>query len=296
MLPGFYLQHKPVGATSFDLVRQLQAEIAATGRPWPSCHAGVLDPFAEGLLVLLVGQATRLMDLLHPIPKTYEAVVHWGTETDSGDALGQVVSRGDASTLTAARLDEALTPFLGWTEQVPPATSNKRVAGERAYVRAHRGETVVLPPSRVYLHSARWLEHQLPDSSRLELVCRGGYYVRALARDVGRALGCGAHLVTLKRSRIGPWADVALSSRIHLTGAATMPWCRTRLLSDAEVGVLRASSGIEHGPLRASAWTAPSGYPLTDTPVLGIHREKLASLLEDRAGLLFLKTELRGGL
>ena len=194
MTPGIHLLHKPVGVTSFSLV---QPELG----PVPVCHGGTLDPFAEGLLLLLAGPLTRTMELLHALPKTYVAEVVWGAETDNGDAGGKVVFTGDASALTPARLDEALAPLLGWTEQVPPPTSAKKIDGEPAYRKVHRGETVTLPPSRVYLHSARWLSHALPRSSRLLLTCRGGYYVRSLARDVGRALGCGAHLSALKKIR-----------------------------------------------------------------------------------------------
>src|SRR4029077_12213796 len=113
--------------------------------------------------------------------------------------------------------------FLGWQEQVPPATSNKRVDGERAYQKAHRGEEVVLPPSRVYLHSARWLSHDLPRSSTLELVSGGGDYVRAPARDLGRATGAFGHLTKLRRAAIGPWRDPE-QGRVLLRGAELFPW------------------------------------------------------------------------
>ena len=192
---GLYLAHKPRGATSFSLVRALQARLAGAGEPDIAlCHAGALDPFAEGLLILLAGPATKLMEELHPIPKSYEAEISWGAETDTGDPGGGIVARGDAGALTPEQLDEALRAQLGWREQVPPATSNKRVGGERAWQKAKRGEPVELPPSRVYLHEARFTAHRLPAESTLALTCRGGYYVRALARELGRALGCRAHL------------------------------------------------------------------------------------------------------
>ena len=172
MNPGIYLVHKPVGQTSFSLVRSLMEEVRAAGirrDRLPICHGGALDPFAEGLLLLLAGEATRLMDLLHAVPKTYVAGIAWGAETDNGDPLGRVVARAEAGGLTPERLEQALAAFIGWQDQVPPRTSNKRVAGERAYRKAHRGESFELPPSRVYLHEARWLNHRLPASSTLEL-------------------------------------------------------------------------------------------------------------------------------
>jgi len=120
--PGIHLVHKRPGETSFSLVR---AFTASTGLR--ACHGGALDPFAEGLLLVLAGPATRLFELLHPIPKTYQAEIAWGVETDNGDPLGAPVARGDASSLDPARLDSALIGHLGWREQVPPATSNKRI-------------------------------------------------------------------------------------------------------------------------------------------------------------------------
>ncbi|WP_224249966.1 tRNA pseudouridine(55) synthase TruB [Hyalangium gracile] len=294
MKPGIYLAHKPVGETSFSLVRAAMEELQARpGKRVPVCHGGTLDPFAEGLLLLLVGQATRLMDLIHPVPKRYVAEVIWGTETDNGDLLGRVVHQGDASRLTPAALDAALSGFLGWHDQVPPATSAKKVGGEPAYRKAHRGEEVVLPPSRVYLHEARWLSHELPRLSRLELTCRGGFYVRSLARDVGRVLGCGAHLSRLHRAAIGPWEDPGLGQRVELHGRALLPWCSTRELSDAEVGELRRERPIPRGRLLAPDWKLPAGFPDPDAPVRGFHQGHLVMLLRERDGQLEAVSQLR---
>src|SRR5439155_22172270 len=123
MQPGVHLLHKPAGPTSFQRMNEALGQL---GRPKRACHGGTLDPFASGLLLLLVGGATKLLDLLHPAPKRYAAEIAWGEETDNGDPLGEVVARGDASGLTQARLEDALRPFLAWTEQVPPATSAKK--------------------------------------------------------------------------------------------------------------------------------------------------------------------------
>ncbi|WP_224370726.1 tRNA pseudouridine(55) synthase TruB [Hyalangium versicolor] len=295
MKPGICLAHKPVGDTSFSLVRAAMEELQAArpGKRTPVCHGGTLDPFAEGLLLLLVGPATRLMDLIHPVPKRYVAQVSWGAETDNGDLLGRVVHQGDASQLTPAALDAALAGFLGWHDQVPPATSAKKVGGEPAYRKAHRGEEVVLPPSRVYLHAARWLEHELPRSSRLELTCRGGFYVRSLARDVGRVLGCGAHLSKLHRTAIGPWEDPGPGQRVELHGRQLLPWCSTRELSDAEVGELRRERPIPRGRLLAPDWRLSQGFPDPEAPVRGFHQGHLAMLLRERDGQLVAESEFR---
>src|SRR5262245_12060274 len=123
MKPGIYLVHKALGETSFSLVRVFIQELAAEGprKRVPVCHGGALDPFAEGLMLLLVGQATRLMSFIHVVPKTYIAEVGWGAETDNGDLWGGVVFQGDVSHLTPARLDAVLAPFVGWGDQVPPS-------------------------------------------------------------------------------------------------------------------------------------------------------------------------------
>ncbi len=199
MTPGIHLLHKPKGPTSFSLVQACIKSNDKLKAP-KICHGGTLDPFATGLLLILVEPATRLFDHLHAIPKIYEATIRWGIETDNGDPLGRVTFTGDPSPLRPRQLDEALKNFIGWQDQTPPPTSAKRIGGERAYQKAHRGETFDLPPSKVYLHKATWLSHNLPHESQLQLSVRGGYYVRALARDLGRLLGCGASHRTASHS------------------------------------------------------------------------------------------------
>jgi tRNA pseudouridine55 synthase len=298
--PGIYLVHKPVGVTSFSLVRAFMQEVEAAGlskKRLPVAHGGTLDPFAHGLLLLLAGPATHLMDFIHPVPKTYVADVVWGAETDNGDLLGQVVQRGPTDALTPEALDAALRPFLGWHAQVPPSTSAKKIDGEPAYRKVHRGESVTLPPSQVYLHAARWRSHQLPGRSQLELTCRGGFYVRALARELGRALGCGAHLAALERTRIGPWSDPGPdAARVRVHGRGVLPWCPWRPLSDAEVGQLKRAQPIPRGALQPPDWPLPRGYPDPGAPVRGFHRERLLNLLWPRESELEGRAYLRGGL
>jgi len=283
--PGVHLVHKAVGQTSFSLVQSFMEEVRAAGirrDKLPVCHGGALDPFAEGLILLLAGQATRLMDLLHPIPKTYVATVAWGSETDNGDLLGRVVARGEGRSLTAERLDGALAEFVGWRDQVPPPTSNKRIDGERAYRKAHRGEPVELPPSRVYLHEARWLSHRLPESSTLFLVSGGGYYVRSLARDLGRATGARAHLTALRRVSVGPWEDPAPGQRIAVVGAALFPWCASVHVDAQEVKALRAGKSIPRRPVEPAQWPLPAGFPDPGPPLRALHEGTLVAMLRGR--------------
>jgi tRNA pseudouridine55 synthase len=291
--PGIHLVHKPPGPTSFSVVQSFLAEARSRRPKLAVCHGGALDPFAQGLLPILVGRATRLFELLHPIPKEYEAEVSWGSETDNGDLLGEVVARGDASALNARKLDDALAHFVGWREQVPPATSNKRVDGERAYVRAHRGEAVLLPPSRVYMHQARWLWHDLPRASGLRLVVRGGYYVRALARDLGRELGCRAHLTRLSRTAIGPWRDPGDGRRAFVRGANVLPWTPLRVVDQAEARALLGGP-IPRGELRAPEWLLPAGFPDPDAPVRAVLDGALVAMVRERDGSLWREIDLRG--
>jgi len=286
--PGIHLVHKKPGETSFSLVRAFTGSTVLR-----ACHGGALDPFAEGLLLILAGPATRLFELLHPIPKTYEAEIAWGVETDNGDPLGRVVAEGDAAALTPAALDSAILSHLGWREQVPPATSNKRVDGERAYVRAHRGEAVVLPPSRVYLHEAHFLAHDLPRSSRLRLTVRGGYYVRALVRDLGRSLGCRAHLTALRRLSIGPWDDPAGEPEI-VSGPAVLPWTLRRNLDQDEERRIRGGAAIARGEIEPPEWPLPSGFPDPSAPVRAIFGGRLQALLRESPEGLVRSIDLRG--
>jgi tRNA pseudouridine55 synthase len=293
--PGVYLVHKEVGQSSFDVVRGFKHEAWEAGlKKYALGHGGTLDPFAEGLLLVLSGQGTRLMDLMHPLPKTYVAEVAWGTETDTCDHMGLVVAEGPAP--TEAALEAGLAAFLGWTGQIPPATCAKKIGGEAAYKKAHRGEEVILPPSRVFLLEACWLSHDLPRASVLQITCKGGYYVRSLARDLGRALGCPAHLSRLARTAIGPWADPGVGGRILVQGEALVPWCPARVLTPEEADHLLHGRPIPLGSVQAPAWAMPEGFPDPGAPVRALLDGKLVALLREKEGAFWTCANLRGGL
>lgn len=297
--PGIHLVHKPVGPTSFSLVKSFIEDDQAAGphRRTRICHGGTLDPFAHGLLLILAGPATRLFDHLHDVPKIYQATVSWGAETDNGDLLGRTTFNGDTSVLSAHLLDNALSTFVGWRDQTPPATSAKRIDGERAYLKAHRGENVVMPPVHVYLHEARWLSHDLPRQSTLLISVRGGYYVRALARDLGRLVGCGAHLTALHRTAIGPWTDPGPGNRVEIHGRDLLPWTTSRLLSDQEVGDLRRNHPIEMGPIEPPDWNLPPGFPQPPVGLVrGFHQQRFSFLLIPQDGQLRTLSALGSGL
>ena len=189
-------------------------------------HGGTLDPFATGLLVLLVGRATRLLQYLRDEPKLYEATIAFGTETDTEDLHGAVSA--EAPLPTRERLEAALPLFLGRIEQVPPAYSAKRVGGERAYALARAGKVVTLEPSTVEIHSMQLSMHDERDGAvaacRLRVSCGGGTYVRSLARDLARAAGSAAHLTALRRHAAGvfslarsiPLEQLQAGGRVHL--------------------------------------------------------------------------------
>jgi tRNA pseudouridine55 synthase len=296
-VPGIHLVHKTVGQSSFDVIRGFKHRAFEAGQKKLALgHGGTLDPFADGLLLVLAGQATRLMELMHPLPKTYVAEVAWGVETDTCDLHGKPVLEAGAPHLTPEALDAALRPFLGWADQVPPATSAKKIDGEAAYKKAHRGEEVVMKPCRVFLLSARWVAHDLPRRSTLELTCRGGFYVRSLARDLGRALGCGAHLTALHRTAIGPWGDPGEGQERLLIGADLLPWCPSRLLTDEEADHLGHGRAIPGGESTSATWAMPEGFPDPGAPLQGLHEGHLVALLKPAADGLRTFANLRGGL
>ena len=295
MNPGVYLVHKEVGQSSFDVVRGFKHEAWEAGlKKFALGHGGTLDPFAEGLLLVLAGQATRLMDLMHPLPKTYVAELTWGAETDTCDGGGLVVAEGPSP--SEDQLAGALEAFLGWTDQIPPDTCAKKIGGEAAYKKAHRGEAVNLPPSRVYLHEAAWMSHDLPRTSVLKITCKGGYYVRALARDLGRALGCPAHLTRLSRTAIGPWEDPGTGGRVLITGEGLVPWCPSRTLTPEEADHLLHGRPVPLGTLQAPSSPLLPGFPDPRPPVRGLAEGRLVALLQEKDGALWTCANLRGGL
>jgi tRNA pseudouridine55 synthase len=250
------------------------------------------------------------MELIHPLPKVYEADITWGVETDTCDHLGQIVSEGEMCSVTEESLNATLDSFLGWSEQVPPATSAKKIDGEPAYKKAHRGEAVEMKSSPVYLHDAAWISHELPIQgqlqhradkpehwqSRLRITCRGGFYVRSLARDLGRMLGCGAHLSGLHRTKIGPWADPSENNQVIVRGMDLIPWCRRRILNEAEANNLACGRPIDIGIVTDGGYTLPANFPETNAPIAAILQSKVVSLLKEREGQLWTTANLRGGL
>jgi tRNA pseudouridine55 synthase len=165
-------------------------------------HLGTLDPFAKGLLVLVVGRATRLASYAAAWPKSYEGTIRLGVTTDTDDLTGAVVATAPWTGITPAQLAAVIGSFRGGYEQRPPAYSAVKIAGERAYARARRGETVEPAARAVEIRELEIIEAAVPDL-QFRATVSGGTYLRSLARDIGAKLGCGAHLVALRRTAVG---------------------------------------------------------------------------------------------
>ena len=188
-MDGVLLIDKPSGPTSHDVVARIRQvlRVRAVG------HTGTLDPLASGLLPLVIGRATRLASLLSGADKTYEATVRLGFATDTDDAAGERVGEIASSLPSEAAIEAALGTFRGTFEQTPPSHSAKRVQGKRAYELARRQSAAFLSPVAVTVSA---LECVAREGDRLVLHVRAsaGFYVRALARDLGDKLNCGAHI------------------------------------------------------------------------------------------------------
>ena len=286
---GFLNIDKPIGITSFDVVRAIRraSGVKRVG------HAGTLDPLATGVLPVAIGDATRLIAGLVDARKAYRAEVTLGVETptDDAEAEHEATSRAPDETvaaLTTAAIELALATFVGESMQLPPAFSAIKQAGQPAYRAARRGEPLEIAPRPVVAHALRLIERRGPVLV-IEVECGKGYYVRALARDLGRALGVGGHVSALRRTRVGPFeaaqavpldvaTEVLAASRaglpaaldvlLHAPDAVLVGWPVIILddvaLSDVRMGRVvhpepRPLSGVDTPPavgLKARAYAA----------------------------------------
>lgn len=246
---GLLLVDKPAGLTSHDVV----AAVRRATRTRRVGHTGTLDPFATGLLVVLIGRGTRLIPYVEGEPKVYEATIRFGAETDTDDVTGQIVReapppppRDDAS------LAEGIARLTGTIEQVPPAYSAKQVDGRRAYAAARQGAPLALEPVHVTVH--RWdVLDRTSNELTARITCGGGTYIRALARDLGRYADSAAHLVALRRTDSGHFS---VSSAVTLDAIAdgafavqplrqAIPSMPSRVLTADELGRVLHGNAIE---------------------------------------------------
>ncbi|HTU88890.1 MAG TPA: tRNA pseudouridine(55) synthase TruB [Gemmataceae bacterium] len=207
-ITGLLVLDKPAGMTSRAAVDRVQRWFPRRTRIG---HAGTLDPLATGVLVLCLGGSTRLIEYVQRMNKVYRTRFLLGAQSDSDDADGTVTPVSGAVAADAATLAACLAAFVGTIEQVPPAFSAAKVAGQRAYDLARRREEVSLSPRPVQIHAIDILDYTYPHLD-LEVRCGKGTYIRSLARDVGARLACGALVQTLRRTRIGSFtAEEALT-------------------------------------------------------------------------------------
>ena len=239
---------KPSGWTSHDVVARLR-RITGVRRIG---HAGTLDPLATGVLVVCVGAATRLSEYLMAGDKRYRATLHLGIETDTWDADGQVVARTDACAVTAEQFCAACAGLVGQSEQTPPIYSAIKRNGQPLYRLARRGEQITADPRPVTIYAIEVLSFA-PPLATIDVSCSKGTYIRSLAHDLGRGLGCGAYLAALRRERSG---SMGLDTAVPLD-------------------VLSATNWREH---LSSPWRA-----LADWPRVTVTGERRAELLLGRA-------------
>ncbi len=254
---GLLVVDKPAGPTSHDIVSRVRRALG-TRRVG---HAGTLDPFATGLLACCVGRATRLVRFLVAEDKTYEGVIQLGWATDSGDNTGIALSDPRAPASLAAALATVAERLTGDLDQVPPMHSARKIAGVPLHRMARRGETVERQAARVRVRD--WRIDDLGDGRLgFRVTCSAGTYVRVLAADLGEALGCGAHLIELRRTRSGSLrVEDALggdaldrdAARAALIPIDRMPLALPRMRLDSETAV----ADILHGR-QTSVTTDPS--------------------------------------
>lgn len=196
-ISGVLVVDKPVGLTSHDVVQIVRkgTNIRRAG------HTGTLDPRASGVLVILIGPAVRLSEYVSASDKRYQAVVRLGVKTDTFDAEGRIENTSPVN-INEEQFEEALTHFVGEIEQVPPPYSAVKVKGRKAYEMAREGEEVDLSPRKIQVYNLELLEWAVPEAV-IDVYCSSGTYVRSLANDLGEKLGCGAHLVGLRRTKSG---------------------------------------------------------------------------------------------
>ena len=197
---------KPYEWTSFGLVAKVRWLLTQhLGRKIKVGHAGTLDPLATGVVLLCTGKATKRIDELQAQTKEYTATLRLGATTPSFDLEHDIDATYPTAHITEEAVREALCRFKGSIEQVPPAFSACKIEGKRAYKMARKGQDVVLSPKLIRIDEIELTGCRLPDEIDIRVVCGKGTYIRALARDIGLALGSGAHLTALRRTRVGDY-------------------------------------------------------------------------------------------
>ena len=279
-MDGVLVCDKPAGMTSHDVVARVR-RLAGQRRVG---HGGTLDPPATGVLVLALGRATRLLPFLPTEPKRYLATVAFGAETDTLDGAGTVTATAEVGDLDEPRLRAALAGFVGPQLQVPPMVSAVKVAGERLYAKARRGETVERAARPIVVHELELLE-LTPGERPLATVavtCSGGTYVRSLAADLGRALGTLAHLAGLRRTAVGRFTEADAHTLEDLAGPGRLAAAVLDPAAAMATSAVRALTPDEAAALATGRALDPSGRA---DPVAAIGPDgRLVAVIQDSAG------------
>ncbi len=214
---------KPVGWTSFDAVKRLRGSLVRRlgVRKIKVGHAGTLDPLASGVMLICTGRATRRIEELQAGVKVYEADIALGATTPSFDLETEIDATYPTDHITRRGVEDVLTSFVGTIEQIPPAYSACKIEGTRAYEFARKGEEIELKPKNLTIDSIELLDYSR-QAIKIRVVCSKGTYIRALARDIGLALGTGAHLTGLRRTRVG---DYSIADALTIPQAAELIKC-----------------------------------------------------------------------
>jgi tRNA pseudouridine55 synthase len=233
---GVLLVAKPPGVTSHDVVDEVRGSELARGAKVG--HAGTLDPFATGLLLMLVGRATRLQRYLVGLPKAYTAMARLGATSDTGDPTGEVVTTGKSASEDDVRA--AAARLVGEVEQRVPAYSAVKRGGERLYRKARRGEAVEAPVRRVRIERLEIVRFDArAQEAELEVRCSSGTYVRQLVADLGQLCGTGAYCSALERTEIGPFALADADDRTLISLDRALSFLPERRLDATEAAAVR---------------------------------------------------------
>ena len=259
------LVDKPAGISSAEVVRRVKSRV----KPARVGHLGTLDPFATGLLPIMIGEATKLAPFIDGGDKTYAGLIRLGVETDTLDRDGEVVGRAEVPVISTEKIAEVVAQFTGAIEQVPPVFSAIKRAGVPLYRLARRGDDVPPPEKRNVEIKRIDLKREAPDAIRFVATCSPGTYARALARDIGVALGTVAHLEELRRTRNGAFSiDDAMPLADVLAALDSGTRSRAIGLRDALVGMpelavdAAAEKRLRNGDSRALDSMVPPGGPL----------------------------------
>ncbi|MBU5614833.1 tRNA pseudouridine(55) synthase TruB [Geomonas azotofigens] len=284
---GFFVIDKPAGVTSHDIVSKVRRAINQK----KVGHTGTLDPFATGVLPVAVGEGTKAIQFLDESEKEYRAVLRLGVATDTQDLTGAVISEREWSHITPADLEQLVPQFLGLQKQLPPMFSAIKQGGVPLYKLARKGIEVEREAREVEIHALTFEWIRLPEAC-FTVRCSRGTYVRTLACDIGEALGCGAHLLELRRTRSGLFREADAISIETLAGAADQQELLMPL--DRALGHLKALSLTEAGGKKVLNGVVPQSHDFVDPPGAFSQGEQVRLYLGERFAAVAEYDKLKG--